>query len=208
MALTLLGLGLVAAYDGDYDGAAARLEDSLDRYRALDNRWGIAFALSSLGRVAAARGDRGRAGEALGEAAAMQRALGDKSSAAYSLHTLAMIALGTGEGSEATRLLRESLDLARDAGNQSIVAYCLEGLGSAAVAGGSPERGARLWGAAEALRDVVGAPSTPTERSLYEPFLAAMRAQLDPAALAAAWSDGKAMTQERVLEYALGERAE
>jgi ATP/maltotriose-dependent transcriptional regulator MalT len=81
---------------------------------------------------------------------------------------------------------------------------------AASLAGsqGKATRSARLWGAAEALREAIGTVLSPFEHHLYEPYLAAARAQLDEAAWKAAWAGGRAMTTEEAIEYALSfERA-
>ena len=72
-------------------------------------------------------------------------------------------------------------------------------------------RAARLWGAAEALLEAIEttvyiyAP----DRSLYQSQVTAARAQLDDeAAWEAAWAEGRAMTPEEAVEYALSKEEE
>jgi hypothetical protein len=62
---------------------------------------------------------------------------------------------------------------------------------------------ARLFGAAEALRAAIGSPIPPIERAEYERAVAASRTALGEAAFAAAWAEGRAMTLERAVEFAL-----
>jgi non-specific serine/threonine protein kinase len=71
---------------------------------------------------------------------------------------------------------------------------------------GEPARASRLWGASEVLREVLGLPLTSLVRDRYdyEGYLAAARAELDEAAFEAAWSEGRAMSPEQAIEYALG----
>src|SRR5204863_5308408 len=57
---------------------------------------------------------------------------------------------------------------------------------------------ARLWGAAEVLRQAIGAPRAPFERVSYERSVADARAQLGEKAFAAAWAQGRTMTPEQV----------
>ncbi len=109
-----------------------------------------------------------------------------------------------GEREAATALLRESLELRRTLGDRDGVAECLEALASAA--GGMAEAG-RLFGAAAALRDAIGIPIPSSRRADYEADVAAVRAVLDDDAFAAAWAEGRAMTPEQAVAYALGEAA-
>jgi DNA-binding NarL/FixJ family response regulator len=57
---------------------------------------------------------------------------------------------------------------------------------------------ARLWGAAEALRQHIGAPLPPVYRADYERSVAAARAHLGEKPFAAAWAQGRTMTPEQV----------
>ena len=64
-------------------------------------------------------------------------------------------------------------------------------------------RAARLWGAAEVLREELRAPMPSPERQLYEGYVAAARRTVSEAAFVAAWEEGRALTLERAIEYAL-----
>src|SRR5947209_12434670 len=82
------------------------------------------------------------------------------------------------------------------------IAICLEGLADMAVAQGvvDPSVGgvqskalsslwaAQLWGAAESLREAIGAPMPPVDRAPYERALATARARLGEQAFARAWA--------------------
>jgi serine/threonine-protein kinase PknK len=77
-----------------------------------------------------------------------------------------------------------------------------------AVQGGESVRAARLWGAAEALKESIGiAYDAPFIRSQYdyEGLLTTMRDRLGEAAFERARAEGKDMTQDRVVKYALSE---
>jgi DNA-binding NarL/FixJ family response regulator len=77
----------------------------------------------------------------------------------------------------------------------------------ACVAGvrGEAERAAKLFGVAEALREAVGSQHMPEEDAWREPYLAASRARLDEASWRAAWAQGRAMSVEQAIDYALSE---
>jgi DNA-binding NarL/FixJ family response regulator len=57
----------------------------------------------------------------------------------------------------------------------------------------------RLWGAAEALREIIGGPQLSLERSSYEGMMATIRSKLGEEVFATAWAEGRAMTPEQVL---------
>jgi hypothetical protein len=76
---------------------------------------------------------------------------------------------------------------------------------------GRPDRAARMLGAAEALREVMGmrafARSADYQRTDYEDVLAATRAALGDEAFASAWAEGRMMTVEDAVAYALANAA-
>jgi hypothetical protein len=78
-------------------------------------------------------------------------------------------------------------------------------LGQAAAGADSPDqslKAGRLLGAASILLDTIASPS-PADRDEYDRSLAVVRERLDEAALAAAWAEGRGMTRERAIAYAL-----
>jgi hypothetical protein len=66
-----------------------------------------------------------------------------------------------------------------------------------------PERAARLLGAVDALREMIGYRLAAAERTDYDRDVAAIRAQLDAATFAAAWAAGQALTLEQAIAEAL-----
>ena len=79
------------------------------------------------------------------------------------------------------------------------LATVLEGLAAVVAAQGKPTWGARLWGAAEALRETLGTPLPAVEYDDYERSVATARTQLGEQAFAAAWAEGRTMKLEQAL---------
>ena len=107
---------------------------------------------------------------------------------------------------DARSYLNESLTLLYAIGDKRLIAYALEAMAGAAAGTERPEdlrRAARLWGAAEALRAVLGAPMPPNEQAIYEQGTAHARAALGNEIFAASWTEGSRMTLEQAVEYAL-----
>jgi hypothetical protein len=67
----------------------------------------------------------------------------------------------------------------------------------------NPGRAARLFGAAERLREQLGIGLYPYEHDEYEKYVKLSRSQLDEASWNTAWNEGRAMTMEQSIEYAL-----
>ena len=79
----------------------------------------------------------------------------------------------------------------------------LTALACVAEVRGDPRRAARLFGAAQALREAMGFRQEPGDRTLQEPYLAAARSRLDEAMWEAALAEGSAMSFETAVEYTL-----
>ena len=67
------------------------------------------------------------------------------------------------------------------------------------AARGQPETAVRLWGAAEALRERIGAPPNDIERARYEPLVATAREALGEEAFANVWTEGRGLAPKRAL---------
>ncbi len=106
-------------------------------------------------------------------------------------------------------LLREALGLIQTAGNRWYLAEGLEAMAMVASRIDDGERSARLWGAAEALREAIGAPIPPADRTRYQEGLEALRSRLGESAFATAWKAGRSLDpDDAVIEAtAVAERA-
>jgi predicted ATPase len=205
IAYSLLNLGIVARNQGDYERATVLYDEGQALVRELGDTGNIAFSLMNLGTVARDQGDYERATALYDEGLTLLRELGDADGIAKSLNNLGIVAFVQEEYERATTLCRESLVLARELGNNHLAVESLEPLGDVAAARHEPERAARLWGAADAWRGANGVPLPPVERQRHERMIAEARQQLDEATWTAAWEEGRAMSLEQTIQYALGE---
>ena len=67
------------------------------------------------------------------------------------------------------------------------------------------ERAARLFGAAEALREKIAMPMDPQERVEYDQQVAALRGRMDEEAFTSAWREGRALNMEQAISYAISD---
>jgi predicted ATPase/class 3 adenylate cyclase/Tfp pilus assembly protein PilF len=203
IATSLNSLGIVAYMQEDYPTARSLFEQSLAMHRELGNKWDIATTLNNLGIAAHGEGDYALARSLCEQSLAMHRELGNKAGIAYSLCHIGNAALFQEDYESAATHHAESLGILKDLGDKRVIPECLEGLASVALHQGRVERAARLWGAAEALREATGAPISPSFLADHNRTVAAARAQLDEAAWQAAWAEGRAMTMEQAITYSL-----
>ena len=92
-------------------------------------------------------------------------------------------------------------------GDRPGVIDSLEGLAGVAAATAAPRRAARLWGAADALREEIGNARSVHESIAYEHQVKAVRAILTAEAFDQAWDEGRAMAVDDAVRYALDEQA-
>jgi hypothetical protein len=118
------------------------------------------------------------------------------------LVNLGMALLDQGEVERAMGLYAESLELFRSVGSTWGLAYYLEGMARAACAHGQPVRGARLCGAAEAVREAIGAPLPPVDRASYLRTIAIAKDALGDDAFDRAWAEGRLLSLEQALAEA------
>ena len=132
------------------------------------------------------------------ESQALLREMADKWQLARITGWLGMVTVYNSDDHDAAEgFLKESRALNREIGSLEYVAYCLEGFAGLAGARAQGVRAARLWGAAEALRETISAPLPPADQPDYDRSMAAARAGLDEASWEAAFAEGKAMRWKR-----------
>jgi predicted ATPase/DNA-binding SARP family transcriptional activator len=203
IARSLINVGNVRLFQGELVAARSLYEESLAIARDLGDRQGIALALDSVGLAAIRQADHEAARAAYEEALDIQRSLDDRSGIAYTLHSLGSVALRQGSPTAARSLYQESLTIQRDLGDRRAIAECLEGLAGAATALGEAPAAARLLGAAEALREAIGAPLPPVEEADRERIVAGLRENSSREAIAEAWAAGRDLTLELAVQEAL-----
>jgi non-specific serine/threonine protein kinase len=137
------------------------------------------------------------------QAHSLTRQQGDPWSIAFALSILGNLVLLRGEVARAAALQRESLALRQAIEDVVGIGRCLDGVGWVASAAGQPARAARLFGAAELLRERVGAAPHPPWRAEHERYVAAARASLGHDAFATAWAEGRALSLDQAITSAL-----
>lgn len=202
--MALHNLGEVACEQGDYRRAKQFLEDSLALAHEIGDKWYIGVELKFLSFVAIEEGEYERASALASEGLALHRELGDKRQTGASLYALASALHGKGDNASARALLKDALSLVHEVRDKVMVARCLEAFAGLAVTDGEYEWAARVYGAAETIRQTLNNPVL-LQRVAYERNVAAVCARLSKTAFEKAWSEGHAMTLEQAVEFVLHE---
>ena len=116
---------------------------------------------------------------------------------------LGHIARYTGDLANAKSIYRETILGWQDIGNRGAIAHELESFASIAITEEEPQRALKLFGAAEALRERSNSPMTDFERIEYDQMVAHVCSLLDGTESDLLWADGRSMTTEQVITFAL-----
>jgi tetratricopeptide (TPR) repeat protein len=210
-ARALGNLGNLAHQAGEYPRAQARYEECLAIFRQLGDQQGIATAINNLAVVALDQGDLAQARAWLEESLALARAQVSPWGITLALQNLGEVASEQGDYAQARSHYLESLSLLQMLGMKGRIAVCLEALARLATLQPAPRAddamllAAGLGGAAEALRESIGAPLPQSERPLIEATLTALRAALGNERFAAALAAGRSLPLEQVIAEASGD---
>ncbi len=204
-ALALHNLGCVAIERQNYERATPLLEEALVLARKVGDRQLLSICIADLGVTAMYAGDYERAEPLFEQGLTLTEEIGEKEGMAGNLRNLALTLMYRGDHERARALLGESLSLSRELDHKLYVADGLNVAGRMAGEWDQAVRAARLWGAADALREAIDAPLPAGERELFEPHMVATHHRLGEAAWKEAWREGRSMTLEEAVCYALGE---
>ncbi len=203
IATALYTLGRAAFFANRLERAAALVEEAASLQRTSEDTAGLARSLLLLGWTAAARRDHERAMALREEALALGQKAEDDYTTILSRALGAYAALGLGDHRRARELCEEGVELSWQRNMRRFTAVHLHVSASLASWQGEPIRSARLWGAAEAMYESINTVFSPVERRVFGSYIAAARARLDEAAWEAAWAEGRGMTPEQAVVYAL-----
>jgi len=205
LAMALGGVALMALARGEMERSTALFEEGLSLYREVGNEWGACSILAHLGLIPLSRGDYALAARYFEEALEGSREMGDGLISSVALHNLAWTTRLQGDAERAAKLYVDGLGIAVELGDEAGVAYCLEGIASLVATDAQPEHKARLFGASQAILESVGTPLYVQiqDRDVYDRAVEELRSRLGEEAFETAWLEGRAMTLEQALEYAL-----
>jgi len=206
-AMALMRRGQIVAFGvGDNPRATALFTEARATFRQLGGEIGPENPITSfLGQVARSEGDYDRALALLDESLTVSRERRDGHAVAYALREVAIVRHLQGDDEQAIALFRESIAALGPLKDIRCAHDCFLRLADVLSARGIPVNVARLFGAAREMRERIGRPLTPGLLAAHERALAAVERRLDPEAFAAAWAEGRAMSLDEAIAYALTE---
>jgi len=201
---SILLLGNVHAEERDFATAQQLFEESLQRFRELGDEHYTLLATRLLAWMCYDQGDRERARVLHEDVVRRARVAGNERMQATSLGALAEYAINDGRVTEALPILRESTRIYRDLDERNELAVNLCRFARAAAAAGRAETAAHILSGAEVLREEIGVSWSYWVVEMNDVTLTDIHTDLDEAAFAEAWEQGRAMTDGEAVELALG----
>jgi predicted ATPase/DNA-binding SARP family transcriptional activator len=203
LAVALNNLGLLAIERGDTASATTVLEESLALKRRSGSQAGVIQVLVNLGEVARMGHDLPLATARYEEALALAQLQGDRLHIGLVYYNLALVAAAQDQTKRATDAFRTALKQEQVLGNTQQIAANLEGLAGVALRLERPDQAGRMLGAAEHMREQIGAPVPEVDRPAQLQALARVRDALGATQARVAWSEGRAMDVDAAIAEAM-----
>jgi non-specific serine/threonine protein kinase len=192
-ARALTAIGEAVDRQGDLDRSVRCHEEALALYREEGEQRGIAETLSHLAVVAWLAGDVDRFSDLAEEALALHRAIGDRTGLISALDAVSLAARLRGDLARQAALAGEMMTLCQEIDDPFVLGSAL--WTAAAIAGerGEHVASARIFGAAEVLREATGFVLDPAFVGEHERAVENLRKTLGAAVFAAAWQGGRVL---------------
>ena len=194
-------LGLVAIAQGDYVSARHYNEAAAQIDEELGVPGGIAYGM--LGLLSLLEGDFEEAENIFDSHLIRLKATGGKYSISIAYQHLGKLHFALGEYPVALENFANSISLARTTKSQRRLLSLLNDFGNVAAAQKYPERAAKLWGAAQALRDSTGSGMPLYESKQLDFYMKQVLNALGEIIFAEWMALGRLLNAEQAVEYAL-----
>jgi len=193
LASALVALSICAINQSNWSLAEQYANEALAINREINDGWGIAVSLNVSGWLATRQGHYAQSERIYEESLARSRQIGDKLNESFAWVDLGWAHLLQNNLERANGMFQTCLNLSRGLGYKTGLAYAAEGLACVAIEAGQIEQGVKLFGAAKALREQVGAPPWRLDRPVHERILAHARGTLGDAVYEATFNAGRAL---------------
>ncbi|MDH5643608.1 MAG: adenylate/guanylate cyclase domain-containing protein, partial [Gemmatimonadota bacterium] len=199
-----MALGLTAELltflDKDHETMEKYSNESITLLKNSGNQWGMSIILLGMGMAAKYMGryDEVRTRFAILEPLFIE--IGDKHRLNIIYSEFAHIERFEGHHDKANQMYRETIVEWQRLGHRAAVANQLECLAFIAKVREQPEHAAKLFGAAEILREKINIQMSQFEQVEYDQQVKELRAGMNESEFASAWAEGRSMTMEQAIQ--------
>jgi predicted ATPase/DNA-binding CsgD family transcriptional regulator len=180
-------------------------EENLAAAREFGDKWNLAFAHFNLAYAVREQGDHERALHLSEEGARLFEEVGDKWRLSMMLRDIGIIFLRQRNYDRAATFYADSIRLRDPLKNRLVVFQSLEGLACIACARGRRKQAAILFGAAKPIQEHLRSTRDPDYEMVVDQYLQATRTSLGEPGFERAWAEGRALTLQEAVEYALAQ---
>jgi predicted ATPase len=202
----LQNLAYLSICQGHYPQAEALAREAIGCARAPGNSRVRYPNLSTLAVAVHGQGRWAEARELFEQALEVAREQGMPFGIGHALNEIGRAQSEEGRHDLALKHCAEGMAILHGLGNRLGVIDSLQVLADVAAGTAAPRRAARLWGAVDALRQEIGSARSVHESVGHERHVRAVRATLTAEAFDQAWDEGRAMSLDDVVRYALDEQ--
>ena len=203
MGSLLSNLGIIAEYRGEYEQSRALHERALALRTDIGDRRGIGNSTTNLGMIAVLQKKYGQARDWFERSLALNREVGDAWMVALCHHNLGNATRGLCDFEAARADYVHSLRAFSAYGDRWALAFLFEDIGVLAALSGDARGALELIGAADALREAIGAPRAPSLQEEIAKPLAAAATVLSDDERQACTARGRALDLAAAVERAL-----
>lgn len=203
LARLLANLAIIAEYEGDFDESRRLNLEALAIRTELGDRWAIAMSQNNLGMIALHQRDFAEAATRFDESVRLGREVGDPWVLALGDENRGNAKRGLGDYAGARAGYAAALRAFLVLDDRWDLAFLLEYVAMLATAEGAHATALELAGAAERLREEIGAGRAPALAEELDRELAPSREALGPEAIEAALSRGRALDLDAAAHRAL-----
>ncbi|HSF80276.1 MAG TPA: tetratricopeptide repeat protein [Anaerolineales bacterium] len=192
-------IGLCEFSRGNLKSARELLQEAQDIFQIVGDLRNVAYIWVNLARTAYRQGDLDSARNYLEDSLTQSRELDARWATGYVLEIMGLLERSEGNYERALELFTESLNIAIQEENQQGIANCLGAMAGLAALTNQPQRAARLFAAADKIRQAIGANMGINDRQEYDYYLSLLQSQLDQQALDLAWSQGYNLPVDQIM---------
>ena len=203
VAATLTNLGNVVIEQGRLKEAYSLCEKSLKINQELGNERGVACSLVRLGEIGVALGNHNLARKSLQQGLTVSKELDYKIFIAVAHEQLGHLALKENSYGRAQANYAQSLALFQALGEQACITHVLEDFAHLAARQRDWQRSACLVGTAESRWKAIGTSRTRSKQAAFEQMSNELTTQLNEDTFCAIKDEGRRMTLEQAVAYAL-----
>ena len=202
VALGLYNMAYANLLADDTATALDLVRESAGVYEQLGDLLGQAQSEGLIGWILSRQGDVETGLMEFEHSVALVRTVGDRFALADALTALAQLYRRSGRLEAARRAALEALGMFREADNSLGIALVLQILGELEIMEGGFERAVRLAGASDAIRESIGGGAPPELMQIEDPRGKA-RERMSDEEVGRAWAEGRAMSLNDALAYAM-----